>query len=307
MITQLGNKKIMSANILHYMNLKGKTRKDMCEALDVKYTTFTDWVNANTYPRIDKIEKMANYFGIEKSDLIEDHSELNKGVFSGIDTEQQSVFTENLNRYIRASGKTQADIAKAIGVSAQTFNTWVKGIAIPRMGKIQRLADYFNVGKTDLIDPHQQVEKSGNMVREPECDYTKRVTSVRIPVTGMIHAGIPADAVEDIIDWEDITPDIARRGEIIALQVKGDCMEPKISDKDVVIVLQQSDCNSGDTVVAMVNSEEAMLRVLKKFEDGSINLVPTNPSYPVERFSPDEVQKLPVRIIGKVIELRAKF
>lgn len=223
-----------------------------------------------------------------------------------IDTEQQKIFTSNLNRYIQATGKTQADIAKAIGVSAQTFNTWVKGIAIPRMGKIQRLADYFNIGKTDLIDPHQAGE-SGDMVREAGIPYKKTITSVRIPVTGMIHAGIPADAVEDIIDWEDITPDIARRGEIIALQVKGDCMEPKISDKDVVIVLQQSDCNSGDTVVAMVNSEEAMLRVLKKFEDGSINLVPTNPSYPVERFSPDEVEKLPVRIIGKVIELRAKF
>jgi len=149
------------------------------------------------------------------------------------------------------------------------------------------------------IDPGQYVSTTS--------PYKKTITSVRIPVTGMIHAGIPADAVEDIIDWEDITPDIARRGEIIALQVKGDCMEPKISDKDVVIVLQQSNCNSGDTVVAMVNSEEAMLRLLKKFEDGSINLVPTNPSYPVERFAPDEVQKLPVRIIGKVIELRAKF
>ncbi len=223
-----------------------------------------------------------------------------------IDTEQQKIFTSNLNRYIQATGKTQADIAKAIGVSAQTFNTWVKGIAIPRMGKIQRLADYFHIGKTDLIDPHQ-AERIDNMLREPEPTYTKGVTSVRIPVTGMIHAGIPADAVEDIIDWEDITPDIARRGEIIALQVKGNCMEPKISDKDVVIVLQQSDCDSGDTVVAMVNSDEAMLRVIKKFEDGSINLVPTNPSYPVERFAPDEVRNLPVRVIGKVIELRAKF
>ena len=75
MATQLGNKKIMAKNIQYYMDLFGKTRKDMCQALNVKYTTFTDWVNANTYPRIDKIELMANYFNIEKSDLIEEHTE----------------------------------------------------------------------------------------------------------------------------------------------------------------------------------------------------------------------------------------
>ena len=68
----LGNKDIMARNIRHYMELFGKTRNDMCEALGVKYTTFTDWINAKTYPRIDKIELMAEYFGIEKSDLIED-------------------------------------------------------------------------------------------------------------------------------------------------------------------------------------------------------------------------------------------
>lgn len=68
----LGNKEIIAKNIQYYMDLHGKTRRDMCEALGVKYTTFTDWVKGNVYPRIDKIELMANYFGIEKSDLIED-------------------------------------------------------------------------------------------------------------------------------------------------------------------------------------------------------------------------------------------
>ena len=56
------------------MNQYGKTRQDMCEALGVKYTTLTDWVKGNSYPRIDKIELMANYFGISKSDLVEDHT-----------------------------------------------------------------------------------------------------------------------------------------------------------------------------------------------------------------------------------------
>lgn len=65
---------------------------------------------------------------------------------------QKKIFSENLNRYIEASGKTQLEIAKAIGVSPQTFNTWCKGIAIPRMGKVQALADYFHINKSDLIE-----------------------------------------------------------------------------------------------------------------------------------------------------------
>lgn len=68
----LGNKEIMARNIQYYMDKYGKTRNDMCEALGVKYTTFTDWVKGNSYPRIDKIELMANYFGISKSDLVEE-------------------------------------------------------------------------------------------------------------------------------------------------------------------------------------------------------------------------------------------
>ena len=71
-MSNLGNKETMGKNIQYYLDLNRKTRQEICSALDLKYSTFTDWINANTYPRIDKIEKMANYFGIEKSDLIEE-------------------------------------------------------------------------------------------------------------------------------------------------------------------------------------------------------------------------------------------
>lgn len=71
-MSNLGNKEIMAKNIQFYLDLNKKTRSEICNALNLKYSTFTDWINANTYLRIDKIEKMANYFGIEKSDLIEE-------------------------------------------------------------------------------------------------------------------------------------------------------------------------------------------------------------------------------------------
>ena len=75
-MSNLGNKEIMARNIQYYMDKYGKSRQDMCDALGVKYTTFTDWVKGNSYPRIDKIELMANYFGISKSDLVEEHKSL---------------------------------------------------------------------------------------------------------------------------------------------------------------------------------------------------------------------------------------
>lgn len=76
-MSDLGNREIFSRNLRYYMTINQKTRNDMCKALDFKYTTFTDWYNGNIYPGIDKIEKIANYFRIEKSDLIE-NKEKNK-------------------------------------------------------------------------------------------------------------------------------------------------------------------------------------------------------------------------------------
>lgn len=70
----LRNKEVMSNNLKYYMNKKGVDRNQLCSDLDLKYMTVSDWINAKTYPRIDKIELLANYFGINKSDLIEEKS-----------------------------------------------------------------------------------------------------------------------------------------------------------------------------------------------------------------------------------------
>ncbi len=76
------------------------------------------------------------------------------------DDVQKKIFTKNLNSYIEQRGKTQLEIAKSIGVSPQTFNTWCKGIAIPRMGKVQALADYFHINKSDLIEEKKQDDET---------------------------------------------------------------------------------------------------------------------------------------------------
>ena len=77
-MNDLGNKEIFAKNLKYYMTINNKTRNDICKDLGFKYTTFTDWYNGNIYPRIDKIEMLANYFRIEKSDLIEDKEKVDK-------------------------------------------------------------------------------------------------------------------------------------------------------------------------------------------------------------------------------------
>lgn len=74
-MSNLGNKATMAKNIKKYMVENGVTATDVCNTLGFPMPTFSDWIREKTYPRIDKIEKMANYFGIQKSDLIEEQSE----------------------------------------------------------------------------------------------------------------------------------------------------------------------------------------------------------------------------------------
>lgn len=211
-MNNLGNKETMAKNIRYYMNVHNVNQTEICHALGIKMPTFSDWVNAKTYPRIDKIELMANYFGISKADLVEERSSRNSNQKKGV-----------------------------------------------------------------VID-----------------------------VLGRVAAGIPIDAVEDIIDTEEITEEMAATGEFFGLQIHGDSMEPKFSEGDVVIVRKQSDAESGDIVIALVNGDDATCKRLKKYEHG-IMLLSNNPTYEPMMFSWKDIKDKPVEIIGRVVELRAKF
>lgn len=177
----------------------------------------------------------------------------------------------------------------ALGVKYTTFTDWVNGNAYPRIDKIEMMANFFHISKADLVE-------------EP----TPKKSKFEIPVLGLVRAGIPMDAVENILDYEEISEDMARQGEFFALQIKGDSMEPKISDGDVVIVRKQPDVESGEIAIVLVNGDEATIKKVQKFT-GGINLVPSNPVYEVKTFTNEQIEALPVQILGKVVELRAKF
>ena len=89
------------------------------------------------------------------------------------ESEQRTIFTKNLNRYLAYSGKTQREVADAIGVSPQTFNTWTQGIALPRMGKVQLLAEYFHIQKSDLLE--EKKERDGYYIDPETAEIAQRI------------------------------------------------------------------------------------------------------------------------------------
>ena len=135
---------------------------------------------------------------------------------------------------------------------------------------------------------------------------SKKTKGVTIPVLGEVAAGIPIEAIEDIIDYEEISKDMAHTGDFFGLRIKGDSMSPRISEGDVVIVRQQNDAESGDIVIVLVNGESATCKRLMKYKDG-ISLISFNPMYNPMTFSNDEIESKPVKIIGKVVENRQKY
>ena len=131
-------------------------------------------------------------------------------------------------------------------------------------------------------------------------------SAVKIPVLGKVAAGIPISAVENIIDYEEIPSSLAASGEFVALQIKGQSMEPRIYEGDIVIVRVQPTAETGDLAVVIVNGDEATVKKVKFLPEG-ILLQPFNPAYQPFFYSCSDIENKPVRIFGKVVELRAKF
>lgn len=159
---------------------------------------------------------------------------------------------------------------------------------------------------TDILEPLAKVLHTTPAYLLGIENKNKSKTAVKIPVLGLVRAGIPMDAVEYIIDYEEISEDMARQGEFFGLQIKGDSMEPRIKEGDVVIVRKQPDVESGETAIVLVNGDEATIKKVQKF-NGGINLIPSNPAYDVMTYTNEQIEKLPIRVLGKVVELRAKF
>ncbi len=181
----------------------------------------------------------------------------------------------------------------------------------PKTGKpmVPSLSALLSISKAMGITIDELIEAVDDL--DVDISAAKNLTSVKkkgvkIPVFASVAAGIPIEAVEDIIDYEEIDEKTAQSGTFFALKIKGDSMEPRICNGDVVIVRQQPTINSGEIAIVMVNGLDAACKKVIIQSDG-IYLVSLNSAYAPMHYSKKQIEELPVRILGKVIELRGKF
>ena len=181
-----------------------------------------------------------------------------------------------------ARGISQKVISDYLGCSTVVYSRYETGARQPSMETLQRLAEYYDVTIDYLVGNSSSLSTTNG--------------TLRIPVLGTIRAGIPVAAIEHIEDWEAIDAAMAKTGKFIALRVKGDSMEPHIKNGDVAIIRRQEAVDNGDIAVVLVNSDEAILKKVKRSPDG-IMLVGFNTEvYEPHFYSNVEITEFPVRI-----------
>lgn len=194
------------------------------------------------------------------------------------------------------AGRRPVDLANATGISRSSISQYLSGYAKPTDVNAYKMAKYLGVTEAWLIGfdaPMGKHEAANN-------------NGVKIPVLGYVAAGIPIKEIADIIDYEEISESLARTGEFFALKIKGNSMEPRICDGDVVIVKCQSDVTSGDIAIVSISNEYGTCKKIKKDING-IYLIGLNPSYDPKFYTNKEVETMPISILGRVVENRAKF
>lgn len=182
---------------------------------------------------------------------------------------------------------TQHEIADYLGITQNAYSYWENGKVKIDNKSLLKLSQLFKRSIDYILGNQSKI-------------------GIEIPVLGRIQAGIPVEAIQDILDYEEIPLELARQGEFFALQIKGDSMEPKFSEGDVVVVRKQSDIESGEIGVVIINGCDATIKKVAKHQDG-ISLVPSNAMYTPKFYTNKEAMDLPIQILGKVVELRAKF
>ena len=209
------------------------------------------------------------------------------------------MFWQNFVRLCEEKGIKPTPAAAEMGFPSASVVKWKRG-TIPRGTTHQKIADYFNVTVNDLLSD-----------TPPAPSKLHREEGVKIPVLSTVGAGTPLEAIntfdqDDPDSWEEISQLEASRGTFFALRIRGNSMTPRIRHGDIVIVQMAEEYEDGDIVVALVNGDEGVCKQLEYRDDG-IALKSFNPDYPPMIFTREQCEMLPVRLMGKCVELRGKL
>lgn len=201
------------------------------------------------------------------------------------DYETKQIFARKLSKLLADRGLTQAELAGIMGVAASSVSAWCSGDKMPRMDKVEWIAQYFNVMKTELLE---DVSLPGNVVLIPKMK--------KVPLIGNIACGTPILAEENITDYIDLPGHIRAD---YALTCRGDSMiNAGIRDGDIVYIRKQETVENGQIAAVLVGDDEA---TLKRFYlmDGKVTLNAENPAYPPMVYVGEEIRA--VHVIGLAI------
>ena len=216
------------------------------------------------------------------------------------DIGNKDVFARNLTYYVEQSGKTRGEICKELGIAYSTFSEWINARKYPRIDKIEQLASYFGILKSQLIENTQATATECSPQMETAPFYPDQMTP--IPVIGKVAAGYTCLAEQYIEGYALADPESMTDGyEYFWLRVTGDSMEPDIQEGDLVLVRVQETVESGDCAVVLVDEEDGLVKNIEIGRD-HVTLYSKNPSYPPRVFVREDANR--VRIVGKVVELK---
>ena len=203
----------------------------------------------------------------------------------------------NIKKLRKQLGYSQTKFASLLHVTQGAVSQWEIGATRPDTDQLIAISKLFDISMDSLTEGPEDIKRM-----EPRKGNKKEY--ITIPVLGSIPAGIPFEAIEDILDWEDLPLEDTLPGrKYFGLRITGDSMEPEYRSGDTIIIQQQDHCNSGDDCAVMVNGDDATFKRVRLQENG-LTLQPLNPKYDPRFFTSKEIQELPVRILGIVVEIR---
>ncbi len=223
-------------------------------------------------------------------------------------------FSDRLKKAMSLKGMKQVDLCNKTGLDKALISNYLSGKYKAKQDKLHKLAIALDVSEGWLMGYDVDIDREWFEEKEPSelnIDNARYIETtsknIKIPVLGKVPAGIPIEAIEDILGYEELPASMLRNGEnYFALKVDGDSMYPDYKTGDIIIIRQQNDCNSGDDCIVMVNGDDATFkRVIK--QEKSIILKPLNNEYEPYYFNEYEILTKPVKILGIAIEVRRKL
>lgn len=205
---------------------------------------------------------------------------------------------DRLKKALEYRNMKPIELSEKTKIPKSAISQYMSGYAKPKQDRIDIISEALNISPAWLLGYDTNISKDTNPISDKK--------GVRINVVGSVPAGVPVEAITDIIDWEEIPQEWTRGGkEYIGLKVKGDSMYPKYIENDTIIVLITPDCDSGQDCVVFVNGYDATLKKVRKNENGTITLIPFNREYPEKTYGKGAINE-DITILGKVVEIRRK-